>query len=71
VTTCNNLARWTGEAGDAAEARYQLTVLLPMQERVMGAEHPDTLAARRDLAYWTAQAGYAAAARPARRAAAH
>ena len=34
-----------------------------MAERVLGPEHPDTLAARASLAYWTGQAGDAAAAR--------
>ena len=32
-------------------------------ERVLGAEHPDTLTARANLAYWTGQAGDAAGAR--------
>jgi hypothetical protein len=32
-------------------------------ERVSGAEHPDTLAARANLAYWAGEAGDAAAAR--------
>jgi len=51
-----NLARWTGEAGDAAGARDQYAVLLPIKERVLGPEHPDTLAARGNLAYWTRRA---------------
>ncbi len=33
------------------------------EERVLGAEHPDTLTTRANLAYWTGQAGDAAAAR--------
>ena len=37
--------------------------LLPVQERVLGPEHPDTLAARANLARWTGEAGDAAAAR--------
>ena len=49
----NHLARWTGEAGDAAGARDQYVALLPIRERVQGPEHPDTLAARSNLAYWT------------------
>jgi Tetratricopeptide repeat len=40
------LANWTGQAGDAAGARDQYAALLPIRERVSGAEHPDTLAAR-------------------------
>ena len=62
-TARGNLARWTGEAGDAAGARDQYAALLPVRERVLGAEHPDTLAARANLAYWTGRAGDAAAAR--------
>jgi hypothetical protein len=31
--------------------------LLPVRERVSGAEHPHTLAARHDLARWTGEAG--------------
>ena len=34
-----NLARWTGEAGDAAGARDQFAALLPVRERVLGPEH--------------------------------
>jgi Tetratricopeptide repeat len=63
LTACRDLARWTGEAGNAAGARDQLAALLPILERVLGPEHPDGLTARRDLAYWTAQAGDWAAAR--------
>jgi hypothetical protein len=54
---------WTGEAGDAAGARDQVAELLPIRERVSGPEHPDTLAARVNLARWTGQAGDAAGAR--------
>ena len=57
------LAGWTGEAGDAAGARDQFAALLPVRERVLGAEHPDTLATRSNLAYWTGEAGDAAGAR--------
>jgi Tetratricopeptide repeat len=63
LTARYNLARWTGEAGDAAGARDQLAALLPVEEQVLGAEHPDTLTARANLAYWTGQAGDAARAR--------
>ena len=59
----HNLARWTGQAGDAAGARDQFAALLPVRERVLGPEHPDTLADRANLAYWTGEAGDAAAAR--------
>jgi hypothetical protein len=58
-----NLARWTGETGDAAGARDLLAVLLPVVERVLGPEHPDALTARDNLARWTGNAGDAAGAR--------
>jgi hypothetical protein len=57
------LARWTGEAGNAAAARDQLAALLPVEERVLGPEDRDTLITRANLAYYTGQAGHAAAAR--------
>jgi Tetratricopeptide repeat len=59
----SNLAFWTGEAGDAAEARDQMAALLPVTERVLGPGHPDTLSARNNLADWTGEAGDAAGAR--------
>ena len=49
------LARFTGEAGDAAAARDLLTALLPDAERVLGLEHPSTVAIREALDYWTRQ----------------
>ena len=63
LTARTHLARWTGEAGDAAAARDLLATLLPVSERVLGPEHPHTLNVRANLARWTAQAGDAAAAR--------
>jgi len=51
------VAKWTGEAGDAATAREQLAALLPISERVLGVDHPDTLVVRRDLARWTEMLG--------------
>jgi len=48
-----SLARWTGEAGEAAGARDQLAALLPVIERVFGPEHPETQEVRDDLAHWT------------------
>jgi hypothetical protein len=36
---------------------------VPIRERVLGPEHPDTLAARANLARWTGKAGDAAGAR--------
>jgi hypothetical protein len=49
------LARWTGEAGDAAGARDLLAAVLPVLERVLGAEHPGTISVRTELARWTRQ----------------
>jgi len=56
------LAYWTGCAGDAAAARDQFAALLSIRERVLGPEHPETLAVWYQLAHWTARAGDAAAA---------
>jgi len=50
-------------AGDAAAARDQLAALLPIQERIRGPEHPETLATRHSLAAWKGSAGDAAVAR--------
>ena len=63
LTVRAGLARWTGEAGDAAGARDQFAALLPICERVLGPEHPDTLTVRVGLARWTGEAGDAAGAR--------
>ena len=59
----SDLARWTGQAGDAAAARDQYAALLSVEERVLGPEHPTTLIARGSLARWTGQAGDVATAR--------
>jgi hypothetical protein len=56
LTARHALARWTGEAGDAAAAREQYAELLPVTERVLGPKHPHTLADRDHLAYWTRKA---------------
>ena len=57
LTARDFLASWTGFAGDAAGARDQYALLLPVRARVSGAEHPDTLTARGNLAYYTGAAG--------------
>jgi len=44
-------------------ARDLFAALLPVYERVLSAEHPDTLAARHNLAAWTGHAGDPTAAR--------
>ena len=63
LTARASLARWTGQAGNAAAARDQFAALVPVMEQVLGAEHPGTLTARASLAYWTGQTGDTAAAR--------
>lgn len=57
------LAVWMGDAGDAAGGMDQLTVLVPVLERVLGPEHPDTLTSRFHLAFLTGEAGNRADAR--------
>jgi hypothetical protein len=54
VTPCGAAA--AEQAGDAASARDQHAALLPVTERVMGIEHPDTLGVRARLAHWSEQA---------------
>jgi hypothetical protein len=39
--------------GGCGRARDQFAALVPVRERVLGAEHPETLTARGSLAYWT------------------
>jgi hypothetical protein len=63
LTTLEERASAAGEAGDPVAARDQYAALLSMHEHVSGPEQPDTLTARRNLAYWTGQAGDAVAAR--------
>lgn len=46
LTTRYNVARWTGEEGDARKALAQYMALLPDQTRVLGPDHPDTLTTR-------------------------
>ena len=43
--------------GDVAEALRQFSALVPKTERVLGAQHPNTIAARTSLAAMTDQAG--------------
>jgi hypothetical protein len=57
------LTPWTGSAGDAASARDQYAARLPIRERALGPDHPDTLAMRHELARSTGDAGDAASAR--------
>ena len=43
LTARENLARFTGEAGNPTAARAQFAELLPIREEVSGPTHPDTL----------------------------
>jgi HEAT repeat protein len=63
LTARHQLARWTGEAGDAAAARDQLAALLPVRERLLGPDDYDTISTRHEIARFTGLAGNAAAAR--------
>jgi hypothetical protein len=46
-----------GVTGEVDEALRQLCELLPVHERVLGPDHPDTLATRRYIAAYTAKTG--------------
>ena len=56
----NNLARWTGVAGDPARAAALSADLVADCQRVFGLDHPRTLTARSNLAYWRGAAGHPA-----------
>ncbi|WP_078886379.1 tetratricopeptide repeat protein [Streptomyces sp. MUSC 125] len=62
LNTRGNLARWRGQAGDAAGAVTALAELLADRIRVLGEDHPHTLNTRHDLARWRGEAGDAAGA---------
>jgi hypothetical protein len=51
-----DLATWTGQAGDPAAARDQLTGLLPAGSG-LDPEHPETLTISNNLAPWSGRAG--------------
>jgi hypothetical protein len=57
LAACRELAHWTGAAGDADGARDLLAGLLPLHERVLGTEHPDTLTIRASLSGQTEDSG--------------
>jgi hypothetical protein len=56
-------AQYFGEAGLYQNARDLLAALLPLRERIQGAEHTDTLTTTHKLARWTGKAGDPAGAR--------
>jgi hypothetical protein len=57
------IARYLGVSGSYTAARNLLRRVLAAQERVLGPNHPSTLANRDDLVYWTGAAGDPAGAR--------
>ncbi|WP_010359683.1 tetratricopeptide repeat protein, partial [Streptomyces acidiscabies] len=52
LATRHSLARWRGEAGDAAGAATAFAELLDDFLRVLGPDHPHTLTTRNNLAHW-------------------
>ncbi|HMW19253.1 MAG TPA: tetratricopeptide repeat protein, partial [Accumulibacter sp.] len=50
------------ESGQPAAALALFQALLPDQARVLGAEHPDVLTTRNNIAVWTGESGQPAAA---------
>jgi hypothetical protein len=56
LATRHDLARWCGEAGDAAGAASALEELLNDYLRVLGPDHPKTLTTRDNMAYWRGKA---------------
>jgi hypothetical protein len=59
------IASYLGPSGSYPAARdlFQLIADAHSTDEAYGPEHPDTLAARSNLAYWIGEAGYAAGAR--------
>jgi eukaryotic-like serine/threonine-protein kinase len=51
------LAWWTGHAGAPAEALQIMHDVVADSARLLGPEHPETIACRRNSARWTGQAG--------------
>jgi hypothetical protein len=51
------MARWRGEAGDAAGAAGAMEQLLADYLRVLGPDHPHTLNVRHSIARWRGEAG--------------
>lgn len=53
----DDLARWTGETGDAQDAARRYAELHRDTERILGPEASETLLTRHNTAYWTAAHG--------------
>jgi hypothetical protein len=50
------IANYLGRSGSYAAARDLFAALLPVDERVLGPQHPHTLTARHQFTYWTERA---------------
>jgi Tetratricopeptide repeat len=57
------IADYLGSSGNDVAARELYRRVVKARERVLGPEHPETLAARARLAWWTGDSGDAAGAR--------
>jgi hypothetical protein len=57
VTARENLARWTGEAGNPTRAQAELTKLLPVRDQISGPDSEATIRTRGRIAYYTAKVG--------------
>jgi len=57
------IADYLGDSGGYAAARDLQRRVFEARERVLGAEHPDTLTSRHQLGFWTGEAGDWTAAR--------
>jgi hypothetical protein len=53
----HELATWAGQSGDVAAALGLSRELMADQQRVLGPDHPDTLATRSNIAHWTGETG--------------
>lgn len=53
----DDLARWTGESGDAQDAARRYAELHGDTERILGPDAAETLLTRHNTAYWTAAQG--------------
>ncbi|MER6179838.1 hypothetical protein [Streptomyces sp. NPDC001652] len=53
----DDLARWTGETGDAQDAARRYAELHRDTERILGPDASETLLTRHNTAYWTAAHG--------------
>jgi tetratricopeptide (TPR) repeat protein len=57
LTSRGNIAYWTGQSGNTAEALHLARKLLADQEQVLGPDHPATLRTRNNIASWTGDRG--------------